>query len=304
MISRVPSARRRPGATAWASRSGSATTPACASSCRRLPRRPRRPRRPPPPANRPPTVKARCEPCTVQVGQNATVTADANDPDGDTLTYRWTAPTGTFANAADRQTPFTCPAQPGGVPVTVTVNDGKGGTASDTITIQCTQPPRKEYTFEDVHFDFDRYTLRAEATRVLDDAIKAMQADRHAAPHGRRPHLQHRHDRVQPGPRRTPRGRRARLPLGPWHRRGPSPDRQLRRRASEARQQPRRDAPPEPPRRSHGATAVTESGGSGDAASRRVQEFEVQGNELESIAISKRKGGPISIDPPFRLYGS
>jgi len=133
---------------------------------------------PPPPANRPPTVKARCEPCTVQVGQNSTVTADANDPDGDTLTYRWTAPTGTFANAADRQTPFTCPAQPGGVPVTVTVNDGKGGTASDTITIQCTQPPRKEYTFEDVHFDFDRYTLRAEATRVLDDAIKAMTEDR------------------------------------------------------------------------------------------------------------------------------
>ena len=132
---------------------------------------------PPPPANRPPTVKARCEPCTVPVGQNLTVTADANDPDGDTLTYRWTAPTGTFANAADRQTPFTCPAQPGGVPITVTVNDGKGGTASDTITIQCTQPPRKEYTFEDVHFDFDRYTLRTEATRVLDDAIKAMQAD-------------------------------------------------------------------------------------------------------------------------------
>jgi outer membrane protein OmpA-like peptidoglycan-associated protein len=114
----------------------------------------------------------------VQVGQNSTVTADANDPDGDTLTYRWTAPTGTFANAADRQTPFTCPAQPGAVPVTVTVNDGKGGTASDTVTIQCTQPPRKEYTFEDVHFDFDRYTLRAEATRVLDDAIKAMTEDR------------------------------------------------------------------------------------------------------------------------------
>jgi peptidoglycan-associated lipoprotein len=63
------------------------------------------------------------------------------------------------------------------VPVTVTVSDGKGGTASDTITIQCVRPPRREYTFEDVHFDFDRYTLRAEATRVLDEAIKAMQDD-------------------------------------------------------------------------------------------------------------------------------
>jgi peptidoglycan-associated lipoprotein len=28
-----------------------------------------------------------------------------------------------------------------------------------------------------VHFDFDRYTLRPEAARVLDEAIKAMQAN-------------------------------------------------------------------------------------------------------------------------------
>jgi peptidoglycan-associated lipoprotein len=38
-------------------------------------------------------------------------------------------------------------------------------------------PTRKEYTFEDVHFDFDRYTLRPAAVRVLDEAIKAMQED-------------------------------------------------------------------------------------------------------------------------------
>ena len=29
--------------------------------------------------------------------------------------------------------------------------------------------------FEDVHFDFDRYSLRPEATRALDEAIKALQ---------------------------------------------------------------------------------------------------------------------------------
>ena len=28
-----------------------------------------------------------------------------------------------------------------------------------------------------MHFDFDRYTLRPEATRILDEAVKAMQAD-------------------------------------------------------------------------------------------------------------------------------
>jgi outer membrane protein OmpA-like peptidoglycan-associated protein len=132
---------------------------------------------PPPPANRPPTVKARCEPCTVEVGRTSTVTADAQDPDGDALVYRWSAPTGSFANPADRQTRFTAPMQEGPVPVTVSVDDGKGGTATDTVTIQVVAPPKKEYVFEDVHFDFDRYTLRPEATRILDEAVKAMQED-------------------------------------------------------------------------------------------------------------------------------
>ena len=63
------------------------------------------------------------------------------------------------------------------MPVTVTVNDGKGGTATDTVRIQVQRPPMKAYTFEDVHFDFDRYSLRPEATRILDEAIKAMQDD-------------------------------------------------------------------------------------------------------------------------------
>jgi len=131
----------------------------------------------PAPANRPPTVRAQCDPCTVEVGKSSTLTADARDPDGDVLTYRWTAPTGTLASPAERQTLWTAPGQAGPVQATVTVNDGKGGTASDSVTIQVVAPPRKEYTFEDVHFDFDRYSLRPEATRVLDEAIAAMKQD-------------------------------------------------------------------------------------------------------------------------------
>ena len=68
--------------------------------------------------------------------------------------------------------------QVGAVPLTVTVNDGRGMTASDTVTVQVIAPAaKKQVTFEDVHFDFDRYTLRPEATRILDEAIKAMQED-------------------------------------------------------------------------------------------------------------------------------
>ena len=132
---------------------------------------------PPTPQNRPPTVRAQCDPCTVEIGKSSTVTATGQDPDGDTLTYRWTAPTGTLANPAERQTLWTAPQQEGSVPVTVTANDGKGGTASDTVNIQVMRPTPKTYTFEDVHFDFDRYTLRPEATRVLDEAVAALRED-------------------------------------------------------------------------------------------------------------------------------
>ncbi|HTK76445.1 MAG TPA: OmpA family protein [Gemmataceae bacterium] len=131
----------------------------------------------PPPVNRPPVVKAQCDPCVVEVGRNSTVTANASDPDGDMLTYRWTSPQGTLASPGERQSLWTAPQQEGTVPVTVTVNDGKGGTASDTVNIMVIRTPVKTYTFEDVHFDFDRYTLRPEATRVLDEAVAAMKQD-------------------------------------------------------------------------------------------------------------------------------
>jgi outer membrane protein OmpA-like peptidoglycan-associated protein len=132
---------------------------------------------PPAPQNRPPTVDATCNPCTVEVGRTATVTADAQDPDGDPLTYQWTAQSGTLTSPTARQTPWTAPAQPGPVPFTVTVNDGRGGTASDTVTIQVIQPTAQQFAFEDVHFEFDRFTLRPDALTILDGAVKAMQAN-------------------------------------------------------------------------------------------------------------------------------
>ena len=127
-----------------------------------------------PPQNRPPTVKAQCDPCTVYVGERSQLTATANDPDGDPLTYQWTAPTGKLDQPTTPKPIWTAPMQVGSVPVTVTVNDGRGGTASDTVTIQVIQREQKVFTFEDVHFDFDRYTLRPEAVRVLQQAVTAM----------------------------------------------------------------------------------------------------------------------------------
>jgi outer membrane protein OmpA-like peptidoglycan-associated protein len=119
-------------------------------------------------------VRASCTPCTVEIGRTATVTADAQDPDGDPLTYRWTVTTGTLATPTQRQSLWTAPGQEGAVPFTVTVNDGKGGTASSSVTIQVVRPTARTYTFEDVHFEFDRFTLLPDALKILDDAVTAM----------------------------------------------------------------------------------------------------------------------------------
>ena len=136
---------------------------------------------PPPPANRPPRVTLACDPCEIMVGEQSQLRADASDPDGDALEYRWSAPAGGFQGEVNRSTrPWQAPDEAGRVPVTVTVDDSRGGTASDTVTIDVSAPPpppAREYVFEDVHFDFDRYTLRAGAARVLDEVVAALQDD-------------------------------------------------------------------------------------------------------------------------------
>jgi outer membrane protein OmpA-like peptidoglycan-associated protein len=141
---------------------------------------------PPPPAPPPPappthnlSVRATAEPTSVEVGRTSTVTATVTDSINCAVTYRWSAPSGNFANPTARQTVWTAPNQDGGVPITVTVTcptDNK--TASDTVTVQVTRPaPVVQLTFDDVYFDFDRSTLRPEALRILDDAVTKLQAN-------------------------------------------------------------------------------------------------------------------------------
>ena len=42
------------------------------------------------------------------------------------------------------------------------------------MNIQVVRPEVKQITFEDVHFDFDRYSLRPEAVRALDEAVAVL----------------------------------------------------------------------------------------------------------------------------------
>lgn len=135
----------------------------------------------PPPAPAPRhtlSVKAACDTCTVEVSKAISVTSTVTDSINCAVTSMWTAPSGTFSSATSRATPWTAPAQPGTVPVTVTVTCPTDGmTATDTVQVQVTRAVVKTYAFDDVYFDFDRAGLRPDALRVLDGAIEAMKAD-------------------------------------------------------------------------------------------------------------------------------
>jgi outer membrane protein OmpA-like peptidoglycan-associated protein len=139
---------------------------------------------PPPPPPPPPApqhtlnVDAQCNPCTVEVGGTSKVTATAQDSIGCVITYQWSAPTGTFANPAQQNTVWTAPNTPGNVPVTVTGTCPTDKlSASDTVNITVVPRPVKTITFEDVYFDFDRFSLTDAAQRILAQAVEALRAD-------------------------------------------------------------------------------------------------------------------------------
>ena len=64
------------------------------------------------------------------------------------------------------------------MPVTVTATcptDQKS--ASDTTNINVIARPVQTFTFEDVYFDFDRYSLTDAAQRILSQAIETLRAN-------------------------------------------------------------------------------------------------------------------------------
>ncbi len=138
---------------------------------------------PPPPTPAPApqhtlTVDAQCNPCTVEVGATSNVTATAMDSIGCVIVYQWSAPSGKLANPAQQNTTWTAPNTPGTVPVTVTATCPTDNMkATDVVNINVVARPVKQIVFEDVYFDFDRFSLTDAAQRILAQAVEALRAD-------------------------------------------------------------------------------------------------------------------------------
>lgn len=92
---------------------------------------------PPPPANQNPTVNCEIERSEISPGETVRVRANASDPDGDTLTYEWSATAGRIVGSGPSVTFDSTGMRPGSsATITVRVSDGRGGTASSTCTVR------------------------------------------------------------------------------------------------------------------------------------------------------------------------
>jgi hypothetical protein len=106
--------------------------------------------------NRPPTVSI-AAPTTVPEGSPITLAANGADADGDVLTYAWTVD----GVPADSTPAITRTYPDDGVhTATVTVDDGKGGTASATVSFSVTN------VVPAVHATLDREVLLGETAAV------------------------------------------------------------------------------------------------------------------------------------------
>ncbi len=110
------------------------------------------PPRPPSRPNRHPTVTLSCAPCEVERGGEAILTATASDPDGDPLTYSWSASDGVITGSDDTAVVrWTAPDRVGTVTIRVRVSDGRGGreSARADIEVLAVLPERTPFDIAD-----------------------------------------------------------------------------------------------------------------------------------------------------------
>jgi outer membrane protein OmpA-like peptidoglycan-associated protein len=94
--------------------------------------------------NRPPTMNCSASPASVQPGGRVHITAAANDPDNDPLSFSWETSGGHVTGTGSEVDLDTEGLAPSNYTVTGHVNDGRGGTAVCRASVTVEPPPAVE----------------------------------------------------------------------------------------------------------------------------------------------------------------
>ena len=92
-------------------------------------------------ANQPPQISSLdANPSALSPGSSTTITCIATDPDGDAVSYSWSASQGNISGTGNNVT-WVAPSETGSFTVTVLVADGKGGETKGNVSIDVLPPP-------------------------------------------------------------------------------------------------------------------------------------------------------------------
>ncbi len=130
------------------------------------------------PENHAPTVSLSADKTSIIAGNTVTINATASDPDGDTLYYKWYI---ADVAQASRGSTFLFDKTDTGIHVVrCTVDDGRGGMASDSVLMTVLPKvviPKIKLEFKTEHFEFDNATLSEEYKEYLRKFAEAMMTD-------------------------------------------------------------------------------------------------------------------------------
>jgi outer membrane protein OmpA-like peptidoglycan-associated protein len=133
-----------------------------------------------PKPNHPPTITCSADRTTVFSGEKVHITTNASDPDGDPLKYTWTANAGQIVGSGAAVDFDTTGLAPGTYTVTVRVDDGRGGAAdcSSTVEVKAVPPPPQASKISDCAFGKPLSTrIDNSCKRFLDDVALRLQSE-------------------------------------------------------------------------------------------------------------------------------
>jgi outer membrane protein OmpA-like peptidoglycan-associated protein len=126
--------------------------------------------------NKPPTIDCLTTTMDVASGGSIELRAKAADPDGDKLTYSWSAAGGSVSGAGEAATFNATGVKAGSYTVTVTVDDGRGGKASCSMTVNVSE--RLSVTKDKCgYFAIGKFRVDNCAKAILDDLAVRMKND-------------------------------------------------------------------------------------------------------------------------------